>query len=258
MKFKVFIISIFYLLISDQSILSQEQSYTDLLVYYVDEDYEKCIKKAEKYLSKDEYRNDPLPLLYSAMSYYEMSRDNKYAEDYPKAYRNCLNYLSKYRRKDEDYLHKRDAQPFIEKIKGVVAEEIENYKLDGTARSDRKIISLLKKLKKIDPDDSGIKLMLGVYYVKSKNRSEGREYITKGTEGIMTIGDSIVFGELTKTQQLFFKEGIVAYYNLKKDRNPEEAKEVLLLGVDFFAEDREDCYIENRADFLKIYENLKG
>jgi DNA-directed RNA polymerase beta' subunit len=258
MKFKIFIVSVFYILISNVSVFSQEGEYTDLLVYYVDEEYEKCLKKADKYMNKDESKYDPLPYLYTSMTYYEMSRDSKYTEDYPKAFRNCLSYLTKYRRKDKTYTYKSDAEPFIEKIKLVLAEEIENYKLDGTARSDKKITGLLKKLVRIDPDDAGIELMLGVYYAKTKNRSESKKYIASGKQKVMEIGDSIAFGDLTRTQQLYFKESIIAFYQLKKDTSPDEAEKILLSGEDYFVKAREDCYIENKDNFLKVYKDIEG
>lgn len=258
MKFKVFILSLFYVLSSSFSAFAQEDEYMDLLVYYVDEDYEKCLKKADKYINKDESKYDPLPYLYSSMAYYEMSRDNKYAEDYPKAYKSCLKYLKKYRRKDKTYAYRDDAEPFIEKIKLVIAEEIDNYKLEATERSDKKITNLLKKIIRIDPDDAGAELMLGVYYSKTKNRSESKKSLASGKERVMAIGDSIPFGDLTKTQQLFLKEGIIAFYNLKKERFPDEAKEVFLKGEPFFVEKREDCYLENRDDFIQIYKSIEG
>jgi hypothetical protein len=230
----------------------------DLLVYHVDRDYEKCLKKADRYMSKDASKRDALPYLYSSMAYYSMSRDYQYAKDYPRAYKKCLSYLTKYRRKDKTYANKEEAQPFIETIKLVVAEQIDNYKLDGTEKSDRKIVSLLKKLKRMDPEDSGIKLMLGVYYLKTKNRSEGREYINSGTEGVLEIGVSVKFGTLTRTQQLYFKQGIISYYQLKKERYPKEATEVLSIGEAFFLEDREDCHIENIDDFQKAFLEAEG
>ena len=258
MKFNVFILSLFYILSTNFSMLAQDEKYTDLLVLYVDEEYEKCLKKADKYMSKDDSKYDALPYLYTSMTYYEMSRDSKYTEDYPKAYRNCLSYLTKYKRKDKTYAYKSDAEPFIEKIKLVIAEEIDNYKLDGSERSDKKITGLLKKLIRIDPDDAGVELMLGVYYAKTKNRSESKKYLASGKEAILAIGDSIPFGDLTMTQQLYFKESIISFYELKKERFPDEAEKVFLMGELYFAKEREDCYIENREDFLKIYKIVEG
>ena len=79
MTFKVFIILVFYLLTANSTALAQFTEYSDLLVYYVDEEYEKCLKKADKYMSKDESKYDPLPYLYTSMTYHEMSRHKKYA-----------------------------------------------------------------------------------------------------------------------------------------------------------------------------------
>jgi hypothetical protein len=258
MKFKFFIASLFYILTTNGTINAQEVEYTDLLVYYVDEEYEKCLKKADKYMDKDESKYDPLPYLYTAMSYYEMSRDNKYAEDYPKAYRKCLSFLTKYRRKDKTYGYKADAEPFIEKIKLVLAEEIDNYQLDGSEKADKKITNLLKKLVRIDPDDAGAELMLGVYYAKTKNRSESKKFIASGKEAVKAIGDTIPFGDLTKTQQLYFKESLISFYEMKSVRFPEEAEKVFMMGELYFVEEREDCYLEDRTDFLKIYEAVDG
>jgi hypothetical protein len=258
MKFKVFIISVFYLLTANSTALAQYTEYTDLLVYYVDEEYEKCLKKADKYMNKDESKYDPLPYLYTSMCYYEMSRDNKYSEDYPKAYRNALSYLTKYRRKDKTFAYKEDAQSYIEKIKLVLAEEIDNYQLDGSEKADKKITGLLKKLIRIDPDDAGVELMLGVYYAKTKNRSESKKYIACGKEAVKAIGDSIPFGDLTKTQQLYFKESLISFYEMKSVRFPEEAEKVFMMGELYFTEEREDCYIENKDDFLKIYKEVEG
>ena len=258
MKFKVFIFSVFCLLITNSTMQAQDAEYTDLLVMYVDEDYEKCLKKAEKYMDKDESKNDALPYLYTAMTYFEMSRDSKFSEDFPNAYKNSISYLTKYRKKDKAYAYKSDSQQFIEKVKLVLAEEIDNYILDDNEKSDKKITNLLKKIVRIDPEDGGSEFMLGVYYYKTKNKSEGKKYLASGKKRVLEIGDSIAFGDMTQTQQLFFKESIVAFYKLNVDRFPADAKEILLLGKEYFTEEREDCYIENKADYLKVYKDIEG
>ena len=52
---------LFALLLSATASFAQNHVYEDLLVMYVDEQYEKCLYKADRYIEKDETRRDPLP-----------------------------------------------------------------------------------------------------------------------------------------------------------------------------------------------------
>ncbi|CAG5082884.1 hypothetical protein [Parvicella tangerina] len=236
--------------------------YMDLLVLYVDGDYEKCLKKAEKYMDKDETKRDPLPYLYTSMTYYEISRDHKYVEDYPKAYRECLKYLTKYRRKDKEYLFEKDAKDFIEKIKFEVAEQIENYELGGTEKDYRKSKSLLKKLKRIDPDDVGVQLMLGVHYVYANDKSSGKDEIKEALAKLDEEDDEfefeLDFSEMTPSQQYYFKEGLIAYYNYRAKNYPNEAEEILMLGKPYYKADNEDLEIDNYQDYVKLIKEVNG
>lgn len=232
--------------------------YMDLLVLYVDGDYEKCLKKADKYMDKDETKKDPLPYLYTAMSFYEMSRDHKYVEDYPNAYRQCLSYLSRYRKKDKTYQFKKDAEPFIEKIKFEVAEQIDNYELGGTEKDYRKSKSLLKKLKKIDPEDIGVQILLGVHYIKAKDKSSGKAEIKEAFENIEEDYSDINFNEMTASQQYYFKEAMIAYYHYRSKNYPEEAKEFLFLGKQFYSPKNEEILIDNYGDYTKLVKEVEG
>lgn len=234
------------------------KEYMDLLVLYVDEDYEKCVKKAEKYMEKDDTKRDALPYLYSSMAYYEMSRDHKYSEAYPRAYKTSLSYLSKYRKKDKDYKYKEDAMEFTEKLKFEIAEQVDNYLLTGTDKDLRKIKSLLKKLVKIDPDDVGAQLLLGIYYIYTKDKSSGKIEIKEALEKLEDFGTDIKFEELTASQQYFLKEGLIAYYEYKHDSDPVEAKKVLLLGKPYFKEGREDLLIEKFSDYTKVLQETNS
>lgn len=237
---------------------AQEDNYMDLLVLYVDGDYEKCLHKADKYMEKDETKKDALPYLYTSMSFYEMSRDHQYSETYPNAYRECLNYLSKYRKKDKAYVYRKDAEPFVEKVKFELAELIENYELSGTEKDYRKSKSLLKKVVKIDPDDTGAQLMLGVHYIYAKDKSTGKQEIKEALEKLEGYQEDLPFDEMTASQQYFLKEGLIAFYGYKSDYYPEEAKEVLLLGKKYFNPEREDLLIENYKDYLKLLNEVES
>ena len=69
------------------SVQAQSKPYEDLLVKYVDEKYEDCIVKAERYTMADDTKKDALPYLYMSMCLFEMSKIPKYQEmeDYKNA-----------------------------------------------------------------------------------------------------------------------------------------------------------------------------
>ncbi len=235
------------------------QEYMDLLVRIVDEDYEKCLKKSLKYTNKSETRKDPLPYLYASMAYYNMSRDNQYREDFPKAFKQALRYVGKYRRKDKSYAYKEDAVDYIEKLKFVLAEVMENNLLlyqDRPTRAIKKNISLLKKIEKMDPEDKGITLLRGVYEIKNRNRSEGRDLIEEALEYINTLEDVSLFDSLTESQQHYLKKGMIEYALFKNEDEPEESKRILELGKPFFIEENSSILIDNTNDFKKVYKEI--
>ena len=63
-----------------------DNTYDDLLVLLVNEDYKDCFNKSIKYTTKDKTKKDPLPYLFAAKSAYRMSRDHKFTD--------CLLYTS--------------------------------------------------------------------------------------------------------------------------------------------------------------------
>jgi len=69
---------------------AQPPMYDDLLIYYADANYEKLLAKADKYIGNPKTKKDALPYLYSAMGNFEMSKDQKYDDDFPKAFNNAV------------------------------------------------------------------------------------------------------------------------------------------------------------------------
>lgn len=235
------------------------QDYMELLVEIVDEDYEKCLKKSLKYISKPETKKDALPYLYASMAYYNMSRDNQYREDYPKAFKKSLSYVGKYRKKDKSYEYKSDAIEFIEKLKFILAEDIANNKLLYIDKEDKYIkknASLLKKIEKMDPNDHAVTLLRGVYETKKKNRTEGKELLKEGLEHLKSLEDVSLFEQLTESQQHFLKTGIIEYALYINNKDPEESKRVLEIGKPLFIEKNTSILIENTEDYKKVYKEI--
>ena len=67
MKWKVFCLSISLLGLFQISFAQEKNEFEELLLLFVDEEYEKCLRKAEKYTLDKETRREPMPYLYIAM-----------------------------------------------------------------------------------------------------------------------------------------------------------------------------------------------
>ena len=66
---KILIASLFTMLYSLGSFAQSD--YNDLLLMYVDEKYERCLYKAEKYTLDEKTKKEPLPYLFMSMSYFQ-------------------------------------------------------------------------------------------------------------------------------------------------------------------------------------------
>ncbi len=253
MKTLLIICSLFFI-----TIKTIGQDYMELLELIVDEKYEKCLFKCQKMNVADKTKKEPLPYLYASMSYYEMSRDHKYKDDYPKAFKNAISYLGKYRKKDKSYEYKEDAEEYIEKIKFILLEEVENNALAATEKSAKSTASLMKKIITFDPDDHGAKLIQGLNYILSKNKTEGKKTVQEALDQIKKIGSEIEFGSMTESQQQYLKVALMHYAKFQLPTDQTLASETISLGHQFFYEKRDDLLIEDTADFKELYDKITG
>jgi hypothetical protein len=234
------------------------QDYEDLLVLLVDEKYEKCYDKAVKYNSKDDTKNDPIPYLYAAQALFAMSQDHAYIETFPNAYKEALSYAGKYRKKDKAYAYRTDAEPFLEELKAVVLEEVDNYILEGTEKTYKKALGLIKKVVKFDPNCGGAVLLRGQLEILTKNKTEGKKIVVSGFEMLDKIGTDIEFGDLTLSQQEFMKFAIMFSAKLSVEKDLSRAREIIAIGQPYFGEERDDCLIEDNEDWNKLYKEITG
>lgn len=255
MKKLLIILSIFFYTAS-HSVLSQE--YQDLLILFVDEKYEKCFAKSIKYTENDKTKKHPLPYLYASMASFEMSQDHSYSADWPKAYSTALSFAKKYRKKDPDNTYAEDSQEYIDNLKTIIFEEVENYMLTGAEKSYKKALGIVKKVCAFDPKDYGAVLLRGELEILTKNKTEGKKLVAKGLKLIKTIGTDVQFGDLTETQQLYLKKSLMEYAKFQLEKDPAGAKETISLGHTFFYEEREDCLLEDNEDFKKLYDEITG
>ena len=102
-----------------EPILITDDELNQLLVWFVDEKYEKVLFKAIRYTEDDKQKKHPVPYLYMAKSYLGIhnSDDNDLRETYEvdklKALKNALKYAGKFVKKDREQEYVPSEQDFI-------------------------------------------------------------------------------------------------------------------------------------------------
>lgn len=155
--------------ISSASFYAKADEFDELLILFVDEEYEKCIKKSEKFMDKRATKREPLPYLYTAMCYYEMSKRTKYQEEYPKAFKDAMKYASKFVRKDKENEYTDEHEWFLPELVKVAHESALNQYLDDNAS---KAATIYRRILKIDEENLAGQVMLYVCYMKDNKRSK--------------------------------------------------------------------------------------
>jgi len=154
--------------------IAQPPTYDDLLIYYADGDYEKLLKKAEAYTLAEKTKADAIPYLYLSKVNFEMSKDQVWLNDYPKAFADAISFGGTCIKKDKDGSVYADNIKYFTDLKTALVEEIKNL-VDIGAYS--KVTGAVSKLHRIAKDD------VGSYFLKA-----AAEYNTgdKGTAKITT------------------------------------------------------------------------
>lgn len=153
-------------IVAEPENLSSDKKYLDLLMYYMDGDYEKCFKKSVNVTEDEESSKDALPFLYASMSLYEMSFLEQYLKDYPEALKESLKYAVKYRKKDErsslkqglPYLeYWEENRTYFDKLRKTTKEQAQKMLDEGKAS---KAEILYKQIIAVDPADYSTYYML--------------------------------------------------------------------------------------------------
>jgi len=238
------------------TVLSQE--FKDLLILYVDENYEKCFGKAIKYTESEKSKKHPLPYLYVSMASFGMSQDHQYSETWPKAYSTALSFAKKYRKKDPDNTYAEDSQGYIDQLKEIIYEDVENYMLTKTEKGYKKAAGILKKACAFDPKDYGALLLWGQLEILVKNKAEGGKIVHTAIDSIKTIGANTQFSDLTEIQQKYLRKSLMEYALFTDENDHAKAIEIISMGQPFFYEEREDCLLDDNEEFKKLYDEITG
>jgi len=131
---------------------SQPPGYDDLIIYYADGNFEKLLKTAEKYTQSDKTKKDPIPFLYLSKCNFEMSKDQKWLEKYPKAFNDAIRFAGNTIKKDKSgEIYDENINYFTE-LKVAVVEDIKNLVDEG---SYPKLMGYIAKLHRFSKDDVG-------------------------------------------------------------------------------------------------------
>ncbi|MBL0126860.1 MAG: hypothetical protein IPP83_05250 [Flavobacteriales bacterium] len=224
--------------------LAQGRSYDDLLVMYVDENYEKCIDKAEHYASKDETRRDAMPYLYLSMCYHEMSKLEKYTmqKEYKYAARDALKYAVKYRKKDKELAFFKNFEDYWSEL-NTVAFETGYYYMDLKAFSKAK--RQYARMVGYMPENPGAWQMLALTQLKMNLQRDAALSLAQYDTAMTAIPD---LSRLPPDQLKLLRGSMVRYadYLVTKGQT-QKARDVVARGKDVFME---------IPEFKALYEQL--
>jgi hypothetical protein len=150
---------------------SQPPGYDDLIIYYADGSYEKLLKRAEKYTISDKTKKDPIPFLYLSKCNFEMSKDQKWLEKYPKAFNDAIRFAGNVIKKDKTGEIYDDNINYFTELKVAVVEDIKNLVDEG---SYPKLMGYIAKLHRFSKDDVGSYFLRAASQYQQKDKGGGK------------------------------------------------------------------------------------
>lgn len=221
---------------------AQPPMYDDLLIYYADGDYEKLVKKAEKYTLDSDTKNDPLPYLYCSKANFEMSKDQKYLEDYPKAFNDAVKFAGKAIKKDKDGSVYNEHTNYFTDLKTAVVEDIKNM---VDAEDYNRLRGTIMKLQRVDPSDVGSHFLLTAAQYQIKDKGSAKITLKTAQAKLDEIQSVEDWREIDFEM---LRIGIVEYSRyLVKMRQYDKAKELL---------NKVKQWLENDEVFMEYYDEI--
>jgi hypothetical protein len=232
---------------SNVSFAQPDKDYEDLLLYYVDEKYDKCVDKAYRYTQNDKTKRDPLPYLFASMSFFEISKNpEKWDDDeFKRAYKDAMSFAGKYYKKDKDLEYISEYEDFFTEFKLVILEETQNYMALNDIKGYKKALANMKKMVKFAPNDIGIWFIKSVCDYENKVKVDGLNSAKKAKELLAGLTS---FENLKEEEQFSLRLGLMQYamYQKRIDE-PTAAKEAIDMGFEYFQDDEE---------YKKLYDEL--
>ena len=221
---------------------AQPPTYDDLVIYFADGNYDKLLKQAEKYTLSDKTKGDAIPYLYLAKCNFEMSKDQKWLDKYPKAFSDAIKFAGNCVKRDEraGTTVVKDNIAFFTDIKVVLVEEIKNMIAE---ESYARLQGHVAKLHRFNKDD------IGSYFVRS-----GSQYMNKDNSS-GRISEQEAFDKLNAVTSVedwrpvdyeMLKVGVMLYCDAQINMLRQDKKAKDLLG-------KVKQWLENDEEFMDYY-----
>jgi len=226
---------------------SQPPNYDDLVVYFADGEYEKLLKKAEKYTVNDKTRNDALPYLFLSKANYEVSKGHELLEKYPRAFKDAVNYAGKCIQKDKEGNVQKEYLGHFNNLKKALYEELRLFVENADYG---RMAGYLPMMDKIDKDDIGTRFLKSAAQHYRKDKAGMRETIKQAEELLknaeqskFTIdekNDDIDVIDRKKIDLDLLKLGVFEYCKVMIEiRQADKAKDILGKIAQWYANDKE-------------------
>lgn len=218
----------------------EEDPYKDILFMIIDGDYEKAASKAEKITDKDKTHREPVPYIYASMAYFEMSKDDKYDKDYPRAFRDAIKNAYKAARYDKDNEYMPQHAQYISELKAAIMREA---RFEFEQQSWRKSITNSKYVTRIDPTDISAILLKGVAEERGRNSYQAKATFEEADTTLKHFSAS----DISIDAKPAYLYSILKFAELMKEEGTKDRAQPYLDAVaDLYGEDPE---------FKNVYEN---
>lgn len=223
---------------------AQKHEYDDLLVLYVDEEYEKCLSKAERYTDREKTRRDALPYLYMSMCFYEISKLEEYRNEreWRRADRDALKYARRFRKKDKDLEYFHQFGDYWEALNTMAMETGMMYlDLEEFSKAKR----YFDKMTDYYPENPGAWQMLALSQSKLNMAREAMESMKQFQKAYDSLED---INDLPRDQRILLRNSLIAYTQYLEEKGDlDDARATLEMGVDDFMDN---------AEFNSLYQVL--
>jgi hypothetical protein len=222
---------------------AQAPTYDDLIILYADGAYDKLLKKAEKYTQNKDNKKDALPFLYLAKCNFEMSKDQKWLEKYPKAFNDAIRFAGNVIKKDKEGIVVDENKEFFVDLKTAVVEDIKNLVEEG---SYAKLMGYIAKLHRFSKDDVGSYFLKTAAQYQEKDKGGAKLTQKEAWERLEAVESVDSWTDIDKEM---FKLGVIEYCNAQINvmRQTKPAKD--LLG-------KVKQWLEDDEEFMEYYDKI--
>jgi len=205
------------------SLNAQPPTYDDLVIDYADGNYDKLLKKAEKYTQNDKTKNDAIPFLYMAKCNFQMSKDQEWLEKYPKAFNDAIRFAGNTIKKDKEGIVVSENQEFFIDLKTSLVEDIKNLVEEG---SYAKLMGYIAKLHRFSKDDVGSYFLRAAAQYNEKDKGGAKLTQKEAWERLDAVESVEGWSDIDKEM---LRIGVIEYCNAQINiiRQTQPAKDLL-------------------------------